>query len=111
MIGDLITGSGFWNPIVFLIAFIILDIVAYIVWKMGNGDYIPEEDGGKPFLSGNPEISKEESHIKADNIYWGLKEALHGYYEKMENMHNGRANDYILWFIGVIAILLILMVR
>ena len=111
MIGDLLTGSGYWNPIVWLIAFVILDVIVYLLWRMGKKNYTPEGEGGMPFLSGNPEISKESSHVKADNIYWGLKEALHPYYDKMKIMHNGRVNDYILWFIGVTALLFILMVR
>jgi len=101
----LVTGGGYWNPIVFIIAFGIVDVITLIIYRAGEGDYTSEL-GGKPFLSGNPEISKENSHIAGGNLYWGLVEGLDEFYTVMKKMHTGIINDYIIWYLVVLVIVL-----
>ena len=62
----------------------------------------------KPFISGNPEISKEDSHIGASHIYWGFTEALKGYYKPLIKLHTGNINDYSGWIVLVLAIIFII---
>ena len=100
------TNTGFWNPIVWIIAFLILCIVIYILRSFGESSYKKGEQA-KPFLSGNPEPGKGDVHIRASNIYWGFTESLKEYYKTMTNIHTGDINDYVYWFIGIIAIILI----
>ena len=37
-------------------------------------------------------------------------EALHGFYDGMKRMHNGIVNDYVGWFVGVLAFMLIIII-
>ncbi len=100
------TVGGYWEPIIWVIAFIVIAIMAYIVRSFGKKEYKKGEKL-KPFLSGMEEPSKEEVHVRAGNIYWGFIEALKGYYDTMKRMHTGIINDYIAWFVGISAIIFI----
>jgi ABC-type multidrug transport system permease subunit len=102
------TGTGFWNPIAWIIAFIIAIILSYIIWSFGEKDYKKETIQTSPFLSGNPEPQKGEMHVRAGNLYWGYLEALQGYYSRLIPLHSGIINDYVIWFLGVMAIVLVI---
>ena len=39
--------------------------------------------------------------------FWGFFQALPGYYAKMREMHSQMVNDYIYWFVIVLAIVLV----
>lgn len=103
----LITGTGFWNPIVWVIAFIIVLIVAYLLWMYGEKDYRKGTDQTKPFLSGNIEPDKADVHVRGGNLYWGFTEALDGYYSRLVPVHSGILTDYLLWFLGVMAVVIV----
>ncbi|PJB21233.1 MAG: hydrogenase, partial [Euryarchaeota archaeon CG_4_9_14_3_um_filter_38_12] len=62
----------------------------------------------KPFLSGNPEPEKENVHIRAGNLFWGFTEALKDYYTPAVKEHTGIVNDYVYWFVIVLAVLFII---
>ncbi|MEM1513287.1 MAG: hydrogenase [Candidatus Thermoplasmatota archaeon] len=94
-----------WQPIIWIISFIIIGIVAYIIRAIGRVDYKKGEQE-KPFLSGM-DLPKEELHIRASNIYWGFLDALKGYYNSMKKIHTGIINDYVSWFVLITAIIFI----
>ena len=102
------TGSGFWNPIIWIIAIIVAFLLAYILRGFGNKNYKKQTEQTKSFLSGNPEYEKEKMHVKASNLYWGFTESLKGLYYILRKMHTGNASDYVLWFVIVLALLLLL---
>lgn len=104
------TGSGFWAPLVWIIAFIVALLVAYTIRGFGRRDYKKGTEQVKPFLSGNIEERKELLHVKGDNVYWGFKEALRGFYEKSKLVHTGDARDYVLWFVIVLVVVFALVV-
>ncbi|MGC9307311.1 MAG: hydrogenase [Thermoplasmatota archaeon] len=101
--------GGYWSPLVWIIAVIVAGLVAYILWGLGSKQQQGGEQG-TPFLSGHPGPSKEEAHVRADNMYWGFTEALQGYYTAMKRIHTGVINDYVLWFIGMAALFFILII-
>lgn len=101
--------GGYWSPIVWLIAFIVAFLIAYILWGLGEKKHKKGEQA-KPFISGVEEPSKGEVHVRGGNVYWGFTEALKGYYNLMKKMHTGVLNDYVLWFIGIAAILFIVVI-
>jgi hypothetical protein len=103
MFETLETTGGFWSPILWVIAFVITLLVAYIIWGVGKRTFQLGEQR-KPFLSGNKEPDKEAVHIRAGNMYWGFTDTLKGYYRAMEKLHTGLLNDYVLWFIGMAAV-------
>lgn len=103
------TAGGYWSPVVWIIAFIVAALVAYILWGTGNKQRKGGEQG-TPFLSGKPAPSKEEAHVRAGNVYWGFTEALRGYYKWMKSIHTGIVNDYVLWFVGMAALFFVLII-
>lgn len=102
------TGSGFWVPIIWVVAIAIGFLLIYIIRSFGNKAYKKETEQVKSFLSGNPEYSKEKMHIKSSNLYWGFTETLRTFYSILRKMHSGNASDYVLWFVIILAIFLLI---
>ena len=98
------SGYAFWNPIVWVIAFIVVMIVAYIFRSRGQKNYKKGTDQAKIFLSGEEVPEPELRHVRASNAYWGFFETLKGYYTVVIRPHTGIINDYVIWFIVIIAI-------
>ncbi|ADN36333.1 membrane bound hydrogenase subunit MbhI [Methanolacinia petrolearia DSM 11571] len=107
-IETLYTGFGSWNPLIWLAAFIIAIIIAWLIWSRGESDYNKGTEQTKPFISGNAEPEKSEVHVRGGNMYWGFTKALEGYYDKIVPLHSGILTDYILWFLGVIALVMVI---
>ncbi|MCK4492221.1 MAG: hypothetical protein KAU03_06330 [Candidatus Altiarchaeales archaeon] len=98
------TGVGFWNPVVFLAGFLILLLISYLIWSIGEKGYGKGVQREAFFSGGLPPGER----IQAKNLYWGFMEALKGYYGWAINLHTGIVNDYVAWFIALMAIILIL---
>ena len=107
-IGLLETGSGHWNAILWVIITVIIGFGVLWIRNKGEDRYKKGTDQTKPFLSGNPDVSKEDSHVGASHIYWGFTEALKNYYEPLVKMHTGSINDYSGWIILIMAIIFII---
>jgi hypothetical protein len=101
------TGSGFWNPITWIIVIIITSLITLILRGFGKKEYKEKTEQTKSFLSGNPEYKKEQMHIKGSNVYWGFLESLKGIFNALEMIHTGNVSDYVLSFVIIIAILFI----
>ena len=101
------TGYGVWDPVAWLIAFVVATIVVYLLWKTGESSYKKGTEQGRPYLSGNAEPEKGAVHIRASNLYWGYLQALKGYYDTIVPMHTGILTDYVVWFVAVTALLLV----
>lgn len=106
---NLLEISGYWSPLVFVAAILVATIITYIISKLGEGDYSKGKTA-EPFLSGNPEFSKEDSHVSGENLYWGLKQSLKGYYRWMERIHTGIVNDYTIWYLATLAVLFLIFI-
>ncbi len=104
------TSSGYWYPIIMLIAFIISWLIAYLIWRRGEKSYKKNTEEDDVFFAGNPPPQGELAHIKGNNLGWGFVEALDGFYNGMKRMHNGIINDYVGWFIGILAFVLIIII-
>ncbi|MCG2826256.1 MAG: hypothetical protein L6265_06675 [Thermoplasmatales archaeon] len=107
MFGTLETTSGYWNAIIFVITFVVIALVVYILRSFGEKTYKKDSEQTKPFLSGNPEPEKENVHVRAGNLFWGFTEALKEYYKPTVKGHTGVVNDYVYWFVIVLAVLFI----
>jgi hypothetical protein len=105
---DFLTPSGVWNPILWLLVIFVALLVSYLLWLRGNPKYKKGTEQTKPFLSGYAPESKEAMMVSASNIYWGFATALKGYYEFLKKMHTGDVRDYLGWYVGIVAIMLIL---
>ena len=108
MLGLLETGSGFWNAIIWVIVALVILVIVYYIRNKGEKSYKKNTEQDKPFISGNPELSKEGSHISANHIYWGFTEALKDYYDPLVKTHTGHINDYSSWVVVLMVIILII---
>ncbi len=102
------TGFGFWNPLIWLGVFAVALVIAYLIWTFGESGYKRGTEQTKPFISGNPEPAKGEVHLGGGHLYWGFTEALRGYYDRVVPLHTGVLNDYLLWFFGIAAFLILI---
>ena len=98
---------AYWSPLILLLTFLILLIMAIIFRDRGQKSYKKGTGQTKIFLSGEDEPDAEAVHVKAHNMYWGFFEAMKRYYEPTIKAHTGIINDYLLWFVSVIALVAI----
>ena len=107
MFGLLETGSGSWSAIIWVITVLVIGVIVIYIRNKGEDSYKKNTEQDKPFISGNPEASKESSHLSASHIYWGFTEALKYYYQPLIKLHTGNINDYSGWIVLVMAIIFI----
>ena len=100
--------SGFWGPIAWIIVAIVAFLIAYFIRSRGEKAY-KKGVQSEEFLMANPKLSEEKTHVRAHNIYWGFFEGLKKYYDPTINTHTGIINDYIIWFVALIAITAIIL--
>ena len=108
LINTLETGSGVWNPLIWIIAFVIIFLLVYIIRGFGNKSYKKGTEQTKVFLSGNKEYESKDMHVKAKNLYWGFSESLKLLYKYFDKMHNGNTGDYVLWFVIILGVLFLI---
>jgi len=101
------TGSGFWNPLVWIIIFVVAFLIGYILRSFGKRTYKEGTEQTKSFLSGNEEYDKEHMQIKSSNLYWGFTESFSWLYSILKKLHTGNASDYIVWFVVVLGLFLL----
>lgn len=102
------TGSGFWNPLIWVSIIVIAFLLIYILRSRGRTDYTQDTEQTKPFLSGNTEADDARQHMKARHLYWGFTESLSQVYTLLRRMHTGNLSDYVLWFVIILALFFIL---
>ena len=106
-----ILGSGyaFWNPLIWIIVFIVVMVLVYFFRRRGQKAYKKGTDQARIFLCGEEVPEAGERHIRVGNIYWGFFETLKEYYDQILRPHTGIINDYILWFVAITAISVIVL--
>ena len=100
------TGAGFWTPVLLLLGLLVCIIIVLVIRAFGEKSYKRGTEQTKPFLSGNAEGNKDNMHVRAGNIYWGFLEALKEYYKPTTEAHTGDVTDYLIWYVGVMAVVL-----
>jgi len=103
------SGYAFWNPLIWIIVFIVIMIVVYFFRRRGQKGYKKDTDQTRIFLCGEEVPEAGERHIRVGNIYWGVFETLKEYYEQLLRPHTGIINDYILWFVAITALSVIVL--
>jgi hypothetical protein len=101
-----ITESGyeFWNPIIWLIAFVVVMVIVYFFRRQGQEKYKKGEAQAQIFLCGEEVPEAEQRQVRGGNAYWGFFETLKEYYGGIIRPHTGIVNDYVIWFIAVMAV-------
>jgi hypothetical protein len=103
-------GYAVWAPLVWIIALVVIGVMVLIWRSRGQKSYKKGTAQTDVFLSGVKVPPEEERHVKAENIYWGFFEALKDLYSAMMKPHTGIVNDYLLWFVAILAITILILV-
>lgn len=98
------TGSGFWDPLMWLCTVIIVSAVVLIVRSRGESKNKEGTKQSIPFFSGN--VPKNE-YYSPENLYWGFVKAMDKYYRWLRQIHTGIVNDYIFSFVILMVIMLL----
>lgn len=102
------TGSGFWTPIVWVIAAVIMLLLLVILRNRGRSD---EKVGAEKLvlaMSGDIELKDEQKQLKENTVFWGFTQNLSGVYSWLEKIFRGNVRDYVLWFVIILGILFII---
>ncbi len=99
---------SYWNPILWLILFIIVMLAVFIVILTGENDRgevlqnTTDLVDGKyaTFFSGEKALP---SHVGGSDLFWGFKKDWKKYFTFMEDWHSGRVTDYTSWLIVAFA--------
>jgi len=98
------SGYEFWNPIIWLIAFVVVMVIVYFFRRQGEEKYKKGEAQAQIFLCGEEVPEAEQRQVRGGNAYWGFFDTLKEYYSGIIRPHTGIVNDYVIWFIAVTAI-------
>ncbi len=104
------SGYDYWNPIVWIIVFIIVGLVVYFFRRRGHKGYKKDTGQTRIFVCGEEVPKAEERHVRVGNIYWGFFETLKEYYNQVLRPHTGIINDYVLWLVAGTAISALILV-
>ena len=99
---------SFWNPITWLVLFVVVFAAVAIViltGKKSRGAVLETSENvdGKyaTFFGGE---ASPFSHVSGSDLFWGFKKDWKGYFSFMDNLHSGIVNDYALWVVVALAI-------
>lgn len=95
---------SFWAPLICLVAFVIVLVVAYLYRRRGDNSFTEGTEKGEIFLSGEQVPEEGQRHIRSHNMYWGFFEAMKRYYDPTVRAHTGIVNDYLIWLLAVAAV-------
>ncbi len=98
------SGYAFWNPLIWFIAFIGVMAVVHFIRMRGQEKYKKGSAQAQIFVCGEEVPEPDKRHIRVTNIYWGFFETLKEYYNSILRPHTGIINDYIIWFVAVMAL-------
>lgn len=103
----LISGEGFWSPLIWLALAAGVGAIAWFIWSHGRREYKSGTEQDAPFLSG--ERSTEGMYVGGEHLYWGFVEGLRPIVERIRAFHTGFIGDYIGWFIVIMALAFIIL--
>ncbi|MGC9529343.1 MAG: hydrogenase [Candidatus Bipolaricaulaceae bacterium] len=98
----LLTGEGFWSPLVWLALAVGVAALGAIFWSRGRRDYKAGTEQDVPFLSG--ERVPEGAHVGGRHLYWGFVEGLRPLLDRLDAFHSGFLGDYVAWFVALLAV-------
>lgn len=103
----ILTGHGYWSPLIWVLAALGALILACLLWSRGRREYKRGTEQEIPFLSGE---RVEDPRLGAPHLYWGLVEALKPILGRLRAWHSGVVNDYAGWFLVILAVVVLLLV-
>lgn len=104
--------AGYWSPLVWVILLVICLAAVMIVAvssKRANGPLrtgTAVEYKYQTFYSGE---ESEHSMVGGSDLFWGFKHNMKKYFDYMHEAHSGVVNDYALWMICAMAVVILYM--
>jgi multicomponent Na+:H+ antiporter subunit D len=104
--------AGYWRPEAWLVLFFILLIGFLLLLTLniravskGNTKEVNEFDTKYDAFTGGEK--EEHAQIGGQDLFWGLKHELKGYFDTIHKAHSGVVNDYVLWIVACLALVTI----
>jgi multicomponent Na+:H+ antiporter subunit D len=101
---------GTWEPISWLLILCIALLAITIVAVASKYDSVSQNAGEtvenkyQLFYGGE---AQEFSQVGGDDMFWGFKHNWRGYFDVMHKLHSGVVNDYALWAIIDLALIML----
>ena len=54
------------------------------------------------FFSGE---AADRSAVVGSDLFWGFRHNFRGYFRRLESIHSGVVNDYAVWAVGTMAVI------
>ncbi len=102
----ILTGQGYWSPLIWMAAALGTLLLAAFLWSRGHRQHKRGTEQELPFLSGE---RAEKAQVGALHLYWGLTEALGPFLERLGNWHSGVVTDYAGWFVVLLGVVVLLL--
>jgi multicomponent Na+:H+ antiporter subunit D len=102
--------SGYWSPINWMILFVVLLIGFIVLASLGIRSHTTDMEMDvnntkyDTFTGGEKE---QYSHPSGNDLFWGLRHQLSGYFNVIHDAHSGIVNDYVLWVVACLALMTI----
>ena len=106
---DLIYDSPYSSKsFLLLLLILIVAIILFMKLKIVKGEKSSNVIDSKyeTFYCGESE--NYENKLGAHDIFWGMKYEFRIYFEKIKSYHSGSVNDYVLWVIGSLSLVIII---
>lgn len=100
---------GAWNPISWLLLLCIALLSVTIVAVMGKYDNVSSQGEAEDskydiFFGGEKSVF---SQVGGEDLFWGFKHNWRGYFSFMHGIHSGIVNDYALWAVIDLAVVML----
>lgn len=100
--------AGAWNPVFWLVLFVIVLLGVGLAMLMGKGDRgattAVTDDKHDTFFGGE---KNTYSQVGGGDLFWGFKYNFRHYLSFMSNAHSGITNDYVTWGIVDLALIIV----
>ena len=108
---------GIYNPTNFLILFVIL-MIGFLALILLRGNHY----GDNIKQSNEVEVKKSENYryevfaggedggktkVLSNDLFWGMKHQFKGYFTAIQEAHTGNVNDYSLWIVMTLAVVIL----
>jgi|Deesub1362B_J571_1020462.scaffolds.fasta_scaffold00065_91 hypothetical protein len=112
MVFGIETGFGYWDPLIWVVLFVLMFIGGYLIAKYAAQRATPfraDELESEIFLSGWGETVEKDLRFPSKHLYWGFRKALESaWYRSAVEEHSGILTTYIFWIVILLLILMLL---
>lgn len=101
--------AGYYNPINWLILFVIL-LIGFILIALFNikkNTSVDMKFKGTKYETFTGGEKEEYTHVSGNDFLWGLRHQFRPYFDGLKTAHSGVVNDYVLWVVATLAVVIL----